>query len=801
MRITRLLGRGGAILLMAGACTHAVAAQVNVAQTPQPAAASQRREFDVNNFAGFAAAVDALAPAGGMLVVSTPQLLVKDQLVPAGVFLRFERGGQLTASAPVSVTIREPLAAGRWQIFAGGVAARFDGAYPDAFYPEWWGARGDDKTDDLAAFDRMMAALVGASAHVVLAPGRTYFLSDSWQITRPMLVESYGADNWFTPATLRFAPNRRGVVVHGIGTKIGNRSIDDARFSRLRNFYVLGAPGDATGTCDVAGLTVTKLTGEDFTDGAGYHDGNTITINGYEYVIAGPPVSPTQLTLHAPRLVVGATQGSPIVDNGVQLSTWPTDWRGQTINIGGVAYTIAAINPYGGGFNKGRITLTAPFTGETGSYAATITGFTAPRAAMRPNLYHGIELRGEAEVENMQVRSFAGNCISADTSLLPAAYPGTSPNMNVSVLRRNSLYYCKGNGIYTHGVNANQITIANNDATDNNGAGFYEASFLGNLYLGNHASFNAQGAIVSTLNTINFSTFVGEYSESGQPASVFDQYQLVLNGDHGAGIQGGAHGHLLQLGGWTRHNTLETLNSAVKLVGLHAGDAPNMHPATIFGFGAAEDKANLCCGGTLGALRVLPYQLGYDQLQRGWYNLYYGGNYAISQGGSVLAFSGSTAAEGAGKLWLYRGIDFIGPNRDVGLHRSAARTLQVTDGAGGAGNLTAASVSAPSIYSPLKTDAFSAALTLDFAQGNVHTITLTGDVTRLTLTNLVAGGEYIIRVAQDGQGGHSVAWSNVRWAGGAPPRLSAGANRVDIFRFISTDGAVLEEVSRALDVR
>jgi hypothetical protein len=56
-------------------------------------------------------------------------------------------------------------------------------------------------------------------------------------------------------------------------------------------------------------------------------------------------------------------------------------------------------------------------------------------------------------------------------------------------------------------------------------------------------------------------------------------------------------------------------------------------------------------------------------------------------------------------------------------------------------------------------------------------------------------------VAQDEVGGRTIAWSHVHWAGGVPPRLSAGPNRVDIFRFISPDGVVLEEVSRALDVR
>jgi hypothetical protein len=74
-------------------------------------------------------------------------------------------------------------------------------------------------------------------------------------------------------------------------------------------------------------------------------------------------------------------------------------------------------------------------------------------------------------------------------------------------------------------------------------------------------------------------------------------------------------------------------------------------------------------------------------------------------------------------------------------------------------------------------------------------------VTTLRLANLRAGGEYVVRVVQDGVGGRSVAWTNVRWAGGQAPRLSTGPNQVDIFRFVSPDAVVLEEVSRALGVR
>jgi hypothetical protein len=699
------------------------------------------RVYEAARYPSFAAAVDAAqAAGGGALVVTNVQNVAASKTVPADVFLRFEPGGQLDVAAGQTVLIKEPITAGRYQVFTGAGTVAFDGTYPDAWYPEWFGARGDDAHDDWAAFDKINTAARHGAPHVLLA-NKTYYLSESWELTVPMKVECAGADNWYTPCMLHFAANKRGLVVHALSTKSGKRDADEARFSRLSGFFVKGEIGPPTGTCDVNGLTLTKLTGADFTDGAGYHLGNTITINGYEYFIAGPPDSAVQLKLQPPRLLVLATNGSPYIDNGVQLGTWPLDWQGRQINIGGMTYTIESITSNGGYLNTGHITLNTPFKNLSGPYAATIDALSIKGANMRPNLYHGIELRGHAEVENMQVRLFAGNCISADTSLSPTAYPGAVPNTNNSMLRRNSLYFCKGSGIYTHGVNSNQMTIQNNDATNNNGAGFYEGSFLGNLYLGNHASYNGQGAIVSPQNGVNFSTFVGEYSEGGQPSSVFDQFQLVLNGDHGAGIQPGVQGQVMQIAGWTRHNTIESVQSTPKVIGLRAGDAPNMQPGTLLGFGAAEDTANTGAGGTPTSLRGhIAYQLGYDQLSAGWWSLYYGGNYSVHQANSVLAFSGSAAPEGAGKLWLYRGIDYIGPARDVGLARTAAHTLQITDGAGGRGRLDAAANVADSFNisnGPALVEGLLASVRLDAARANFQTLYTVPNGKTLVITKLI----------------------------------------------------------------
>jgi hypothetical protein len=82
-------------------------------------------------------------------------------------------------------------------------------------------------------------------------------------------------------------------------------------------------------------------------------------------------------------------------------------------------------------------------------------------------------------------------------------------------------------------------------------------------------------------------------------------------------------------------------------------------------------------------------------------------------------------------------------------------------------------------------------LTLDCENGNVFEVTLTENVTTLTLSNPPASGTagaVTLILKQDGTGGHTFAWPvAVKWAGGIAPTISSGANDVDIYTLITTD--------------
>lgn len=80
-------------------------------------------------------------------------------------------------------------------------------------------------------------------------------------------------------------------------------------------------------------------------------------------------------------------------------------------------------------------------------------------------------------------------------------------------------------------------------------------------------------------------------------------------------------------------------------------------------------------------------------------------------------------------------------------------------------------------------------VTLNLANGNIFTLTLTGNVT-LAVSGAVNGKgcSFTLYLVQDGTGSHTVTWpTGTKWSGGAPT-LSTAANSVDIVVFESIDG-------------
>lgn len=82
-------------------------------------------------------------------------------------------------------------------------------------------------------------------------------------------------------------------------------------------------------------------------------------------------------------------------------------------------------------------------------------------------------------------------------------------------------------------------------------------------------------------------------------------------------------------------------------------------------------------------------------------------------------------------------------------------------------------------------------LTLDIVNGNVFEVSLTGNVTTLTLSNPSATGKacsFTLILKQDATGGRTFAWpAAVKGPGGVKPTISSAANAIDIYSLMTTD--------------
>ncbi|NQU61006.1 MAG: hypothetical protein HQ512_07735 [Rhodospirillales bacterium] len=84
-----------------------------------------------------------------------------------------------------------------------------------------------------------------------------------------------------------------------------------------------------------------------------------------------------------------------------------------------------------------------------------------------------------------------------------------------------------------------------------------------------------------------------------------------------------------------------------------------------------------------------------------------------------------------------------------------------------------------------------ASQTIDLTLGNVVTATLAVAITTFTFSNPPAtgkGGSFTLILTQDATGGRLITFpATVDWPGGTTPTLTATANAVDVFTFVTTD--------------
>jgi hypothetical protein len=315
-------------------------------------------------------------------------------------------------------------------------------------------------------------------------------------------------------------------------------------------------------------------------------------------------------------------------------------------------------------------------SGGGGPFLYTVYGYvgevtldslaTQTGVAARFNRFHGILLKTQAEIRDAYVESFAGNCYSLDSFGGVSGLPSSTPNLNRASLLNSRAYFCKGHGVWTKGTNANQLHIRGNLFGANQGAGVFEAGFLGNQYSSNLTEGNQFGSVYVQQTGANASSFFGEYMEGDQPRAVGDSRTTIWGGNMSSSTnRASAGGILYSYGGGLIANSL-TVRRATEgwdsLPGM-TGETPSWMaciacsnlPQTMFAFGSSDETgANSAFGAD--TPNYPAYQLRYGISATGLYSWQYKTTSGSSGETSVLAMSGEKAADGAAQLYFPNGF-------------------------------------------------------------------------------------------------------------------------------------------------
>lgn len=95
---------------------------------------------------------------------------------------------------------------------------------------------------------------------------------------------------------------------------------------------------------------------------------------------------------------------------------------------------------------------------------------------------------------------------------------------------------------------------------------------------------------------------------------------------------------------------------------------------------------------------------------------------------------------------------------------------------------------------PVALSISSGVVAIDASLSNIYTLSLTANVTSVTISNLGAGTNFDLHITQDATGGRTIAgWvAAFDWAGGTAPTITVTANSKDFLSFESADGTTIK---------
>jgi hypothetical protein len=169
-------------------------------------------------------------------------------------------------------------------------------------------------------------------------------------------------------------------------------------------------------------------------------------------------------------------------------------------------------------------------TGKMG-IGCTISSLFITKRTTSGTVGSAIYLNGTARIVNCSIIGFRENGITivGNEALIP------STNANSWLIDSCSIQLCGGQGIYVSGPDANAGTAINTFCGSNAGWGIWDASFLGNTYVGCITQGNGAGSYNAD-SANGRSLFLGCYSEPDQPVPSVVPPNIMIGGLQGAGV-------------------------------------------------------------------------------------------------------------------------------------------------------------------------------------------------------------------------------------------------------------------------
>jgi hypothetical protein len=207
------------------------------------------------------ALITAIGSASVTLYVNSTVTIAANLTIPSNISVVVLKGGSFSIDSGVTLTLNCPFQAGLFRIFTGAGTVAGNPRLAEIF-PEWWGAVGDDTTNDVTA---ITACLTFVSANYDLGGGEspqivlTYSYKCNSGITIPNRVDMVGKSH--SAGNLNRNTARLNFTSLGTNTK----AITIGEDSTLRGIVISGPGESVSGTYGIYG-------GLEYTEGFGIHN-------------------------------------------------------------------------------------------------------------------------------------------------------------------------------------------------------------------------------------------------------------------------------------------------------------------------------------------------------------------------------------------------------------------------------------------------------------------------------------------------------------------------------------------------